>query len=67
MSLSREQGTNSEHCSEASLKGGGWQGGFIVNSEKFVVFFCVFVFESTSFFHIISRFCKISKIIIFFQ
>ena len=58
MSLSRELGTNSEHHSEVSLKDGGRQGGYSVKPEKFVVFFCVFVFEYTGFFHIISKFCK---------
>lgn len=41
MILSREQGTNSEHHAEVSLKGGGRQGGYSVNPEKFVVFFGV--------------------------
>lgn len=61
-SLSREQETN------VSLAGGGRQGGYVVNPEKFVVFFCVFVFEYTGFFpcdfQVLQSFC-ISEIIFF--
>lgn len=69
MSLGREQGTNSEHHLEVSLKSGGRQGGYSINPEKSVVFFCVFVFEYTGGFHIISKFCKVFAFlkIIFFS
>lgn len=50
-------------------KSGGRQGGYSINPEKSVVFFCVFVFEYTGVFHIISKFCKVFAFlkIIFFS